>query len=384
MNNRQSWNVITLFLILIFGFSIATILKPQRDFSERENRVLAKAPKLKLQTLLSGEFEKDYEESLTDQFILRDQWIALRSAAERAILRQDIHDVYLADDNYLIEKHTDTFTSPYAQNNIVLLADFIKKAADRYGADHVSVMIVPNAVDILSDKLPPFASPYDEEEYLGQIRDVLPSGTWTEVSPVLKKAAETSDEQLYYRTDHHWTTYSAYLAYQELAPQMHLIESTLDSWNRTVLTDRFEGTVAARTGSSGIYDTIEKWEKKEADPVHYMIRYDRTDNIREDYLQIEHLETRDKYAVFLGGNYGLTEISTDARSGRRLLVIKDSYAHCFVPFLLDQFDEIDLVDIRYFNLSLSEYMEEGEYTDLLFLYNAAGFAEDNALVKLSF
>ena len=86
--------------------------------------------------------------------------------------------------------------------------------------------------------------------------------------------------------------------------------------------------------------------------------------------------------MFYGGNYGLIEASSDAKTGRRLLVIKDSYAHCFVPFTYSYFDQVDMVDLRYYNQSLAQLMEEKEYTDILFLYNASGFAEDTSLMKL--
>ena len=132
------------------------------------------------------------------------------------------------------------------------------------------------------------------------------------------------------------------------------------------------------------YDSIEAWERTDRPAVECELRYNQSQDIRTEYLQTDYLETRDKYAVFLGGNYALVEISTNANTGRRLLMIKDSYAHCFTPFLLGQFDELDLVDIRYFSQSLSEYMEQGNYTDVLFLYNAAGFAEDASLVKLQY
>lgn len=384
MNNRQSWNVITLFLLLIFGFTIATILKPQKSFSERENRVLATRPAPSVSSIFSGAFEKEYEDSLTDQFVLRDTWIALRTAAEKLIGKKDIHDVYLAKDGYLIEKHTDTFTSGYALENVEHLAAFAGKAAQHYGSGHVAVMVVPNAVDILKEKLPPFADPYDEEEYLARIETAMPKGTWVGVSDVLRKAAHGSGEQLYYRTDHHWTTYGAFLAYQELAQKKGLEISSISSWHRKILTDSFEGTVAARIGSSGVFDSIEAWERTDRPAVETLLRYNQSDDIRTQVLQTDYLDTRDKYAVFLGGNYGVVEISTNARTGRRLLMVKDSYAHCFVPFLLSQFDEVDLVDIRYFSQSLSSYMEQGNYTDVLFLYNAAGFAEDASLVKLQY
>ena len=383
MNNRQSWNMITLFAVLIFGFSAATLLKPQRSFSERENRVLATRPDPSVRSVLSGEFEKDYEDSLTDQFVLRDKWIALHTMAERAVLKQDIHDVYLGKDHYLIEKHTGTFSSVYAENNIRMLADFANRCTQEYGAEHVAVMIVPNAVEVLRDKLPPYAPQDEGTAYRERIRSILPEEIWVDAAGAIFDTSRQAEVgQLYYRTDHHWTTGGAFLAFQELAAHFGLDCGEVSDWQRIVLTDRFEGTVAARTGSSGIYDTIEYWQRQDRPQVRCAIRCSGTDEVRYDLLQRQYLDTRDKYAVFFGGNYGLTEIHTDADSSRRLLVVKDSYAHCFIPFLLDQFSQVDMVDVRYFNQSLQEYMQKGGYTDVLFLYNTAGFAEDASLVKI--
>ena len=127
-------------------------------------------------------------------------------------------------------------------------------------------------------------------------------------------------------------------------------------------------------------DTIELYLPKTEVP--YLLTYNRSDDVRSSVYQMQALDTKDKYGVYYGGNYGLVEASMQSDTGRRLLVIKDSYAHCFVPFTMQLFDEVDMLDLRYFNQSLSEYMEEGAYTDILFLYNASGFAEDTSLAKL--
>ena len=89
MNKKQSWNVTLLFCILIFGFTIATIIKPDQDYSEAENRTLAKMPKITGETLLNGDFEADYETYLTDQFVARDGWIALKTAVERLLQKKE-------------------------------------------------------------------------------------------------------------------------------------------------------------------------------------------------------------------------------------------------------------------------------------------------------
>ncbi|MBQ6321786.1 MAG: hypothetical protein IJI24_02840, partial [Lachnospiraceae bacterium] len=211
MNSRQSWNIITLFLLLIFGFTAATILKPKSEYSERENRNLAQMPSVSADSVFSGQFEKDYEDYLTDQFVLRDRWIALKTSVQRLLLNQDINDVYFAKHDYLIEKHTGVFESELAEKNKGYLDAFADRYLQQFSEDHLSVILVPNAVEILADYLPAFASPYDEETYLLQIRSTLPEGIWTDALSVLNTHKE---EYLYYRTDHHWTTYAAWLVFK--------------------------------------------------------------------------------------------------------------------------------------------------------------------------
>ena len=378
MNNRQAWNINAIFLILLFGLAAATLLRPKSDFSERENRSLAMLPAPSAGSVLSGEFEQAYEEYLTDQFILRDRWIGLRSLAETLSLKKEIHDVYLADDGYLIEKHPGIFATQTAQSNIGFLSDFVSKAAAELGEDHVSVMLVPNAVDILRQKLPPFASPYDEETYLARIRERIPAASWFDAAGVLR---QHETEEIYYRTDHHWTSYGAYLVFREWMNSRGYGQIRDTDYDIETVTDSFEGTVAAKTGTRVKQDRIQVYHSDKN--TRYVLTYNQTDDVRSSMFLPGALETRDKYAYFFGGNYGLIEAETKADTDRRLLVIKDSYAHCFAPLLMDWFDQVDFVDMRYFTQRLSEFMEEKDYTDILILQNAAGFAEDTSLNRLA-
>ena len=111
MSKKQSWNLIAVFLILIFGFALATILGPDRERSELENRTLAQKPKVSLESIIDGSFESGYEDYLTDQFIFRDTWVTMKTNIDRMLGENKINDVYFADDHYLIEAHTNTFTA---------------------------------------------------------------------------------------------------------------------------------------------------------------------------------------------------------------------------------------------------------------------------------
>ena len=219
MNRTVSVNVTLMFLVLVFGIAAATVIKPQNERSETENRSLAMRPSFSIGTLLSGQFAKDYESYLSDQFIGRDGWITLKTDFELATGKKEISGVYFAKDGYLIESHEGSFTTDQAKANISLLASFAKKQSETLGADHVTVMIVPNAVDILREKLPAFAQPYDEETYISLVRAALPDGVFFDTGKILNAH---KDEEIYYRTDHHWKTLAAWYVYQAWAKEKGL------------------------------------------------------------------------------------------------------------------------------------------------------------------
>ena len=378
MNYRQSVNIAAVFLLLIFGFAIATVLKPSNERSETENRLLEQKPDLTWNALISGKFSEDYEAYLSDQFVVRDGWISLKTAFERAAFRQEAEDVYFARDNYLIEKHTGVFTAETAERNIQTLSAFFTNLSKSMDPAHLTAMVVPNAVDILRDKLPPFADPYDEEIYLQKIAGALPEGVWFDSSSVLR---QHSGEELYYRTDHHWKTLSAYYTFEAWAGEKGLAGDSAFSFRPVTVTDSFEGTIASRLGIVGRADSIERFDPEI--PFDYYLIYNQSDDIRNTVYQDSFLERKDKYAYFYGGNFGLIQAKMpEHETGRKLLVIKDSYAHCFVPFTYALFDQVDMLDTRYYNASISALIGQENYTDILFLFNAAGFAEETSLARL--
>lgn len=373
----QAYITSALFCVWIFGFAAAGIIKPSAEFSETENRVLAQMPKLTWETLIHGEFEKNYEEYLTDQFVWREHWIGIKTMVERALLRRESKDIYFADDKYLIEKHTGVFDSQTAKRNSTTLVQFAQQYAEIFGAEHMSVLLVPNAVDILTDKLPPFAACGKGSGYLAQIAEKLPDGIWMDAAPVLEAHRE---EEMYYRTDHHWKTLAAFYVYQAWAQQKGYRVPEPSDYKIETVTDCFEGTIQSKLGIHTDTDTIELFLPKQE--LSYTVQSSHSEE--GGIYHYEALDTKDKYAVYFGGNEPFLKISTEQEksSGRKILVIKDSYANCFLPFLIEEFQEIDVIDLRYTNQRLSERIAEGEYTDLLVLYNASGFAEDMSVIKL--
>lgn len=381
MNLKKKWQscvTVIIFCLLIFGFAAVTIVKPPSEFSETENRVLTRRPELKAEAIFDGDFQTNYEEYLADQFVWRNQWIGLKTLVERTLLKRESKDIYFAEDGYLIEKHTGSFTTKTALRNIAALAEFVQRYEEQFGTGHVTVLIAPNAVEILQDKLPPFAPSSGESGYLERIAQNLPEDVWFDAAPVLRKHM---DEELYYRTDHHWKTLAAFYVYQEWAKRQGYSIPELTDYEVQTVTDCFEGTIQSKLGISSVGDSIELFFPiQEPTCTVYKESSGKTENSLYDF---EALNTKDKYAVYFGGNEPFMKIRTEAENGVKILVIKDSYANCFIPFMLGEFEEIDVLDLRYTNQSLSERIAEGGYTDILVLYNASGFAEDMNILKLT-
>ena len=215
---KYSKSVIILFLLLVFGFTAVTFVWPDRTFSENENRVLASAPEFSVESLFEGKFMSDYEKYITDQFFLRDEWIQLKTLTEMALNKQDINGVYMGKDGYLIERHEDSeIDFEMLEKSKNYLVQFVEKFAGRLGKDHVKVMLVPTASEVLLNKLPPFAEGFDQNGMIDEVYGLLPEGTAIDVRDRLK---EHADEYIYYKTDHHWTTLGAFYAYRAWAKEM--------------------------------------------------------------------------------------------------------------------------------------------------------------------
>lgn len=377
MTKKQNKLIIGSFLVLIFGFTAGSLIAPKREFSEKENRSLQQMPKVTPGEVLDGTFSQKYEKYLSDQFFERDNWISLKTKTDRLMGKQEGNGVYFAKDGFLIETHANDFSGTTARVNLRTVAGFVDVWKEKYSPEHMRVCLVPNAVDIYKEKLPAFAVNTKEQEYLEEMRAILPQEYLLDVEELLRNEKE---EQLYYRTDHHWTTYAARMCYNEWAKETNLTIVPDEGYERVVLTDDFYGTVDAKVSTDVKPDTIEAYIPVE--PVYYNLTYG-ADQIRESLYDDSYLEGRDKYAVFFGGNEPLIRAGTDAGNDRKLLVLKDSYANCFLSFAMQDFSWIDIVDLRYFNENLNEYLLEEEYTDILLLYNVSGFAQDTSISKLA-
>ena len=385
MRKSGSRVVTGVFLAFLFGISAAGAFWPEKGFSESENRYLQKKPEFSIKTLVNGSYGTAYEKYLGDQFPLRDGWVGLKVRAEQAQLKKDVNGVYLAKDGYLIEKfEREDLEGPQLDKNIDAAAVFAARMAEKLGPEHVRLMMVPSASQVLTDKLPAFAAPYDQENVLRRIREKLvETGAETEMMvPVLEQLKEHSQESIYYRTDHHWTAQGAYYGYEIWAESMGIEPWKREMFTEETVSEDFLGTVYSKVNVPSQPDSIQLFLP--GVEVKYQVSYDGLPKVYDSLYNLKALEGKDKYAVYLDGNHGLTVINRESAepAGRCLLIVKDSFAHSFVPFAANHFDTVYMVDLRYFNMGIDGFMEENGVTDLLVLYQIPGFSTETTVGKL--
>lgn len=366
------------FVVLLGGLTLANLFHKDEKFSEMENRMLEQRPEFRITELADGRFMTDFEKYQTDQFVFRNQWIQIQTAVDQLLGKNKSGDVYLGEDQ-LFEEPAVIQTG--TRQNLKAMGKF----CERHPEVKSYLLLAPNAASVQREGLPEYAPVADQEKQLEKIRRYLEErkAPVTEI-PVYETLREHRDEYLYYRSDHHWTTRGAWYAYEKMAEVMELpaAEQTEKIIEKQLypVTDSFQGTLSARSGYAVTDDRIEIWwpEREEELVVTYVQEQKKSASL----YAAEKLETKDKYGMFLNGNHPLTEIRTMASTGRRLLLVKDSYANCLVPFLTGEFEKIVLVDPRYYYDSLEKLMEQYDFTDLVFLYNLNTFLEDDVLHEL--
>ena len=367
--------VLTIIIVLFFiGISAANILAKDLEFSETENRILKKVPKFSWKSLKSGKFSKDFEEYVVDQFAFRDYWVSLKSESQVLLQRKDNKGVYLGKDGYLLQKPL-----PLNENAIDTNIEAINSFVKENNLIITYFMPVPNSLKVLEDKLPPFANPYDQLELIKDIKEKL--NFKINFVEVYEELYSHKEEYIYYKTDHHWTPLGAYYGYRTLAKVLGVTPVNLEEFKIQKVTEDFYGTLFSKGNyMSAKPDSIYLFNNKKS--IDYRVNYIDEDRVSNSLYELEHLGKKDKYSVFLDGNHALLTINSNVGSGKKLLVIKDSYAHSLIPFLTNHYDEIHVIDLRYFNMSIKDYIRENNLREVLILYNLMSFTEDNSIIKL--
>lgn len=358
-----------IFMVLLLGLAGKEALSHQRTYSPVEKRELQTRPEISITKVLDGRFQKKYESYLRDQFPGRDHWVSFQTDMELFMGKNEIHNVYIGKNHYLLEHYTEKeFDPQQISKNLQALEKFVGKA--KQNAD-VHVMMVPTKSWVLREKLPAFAPHYKEQKFYDALQQKLEKeDVLISVEPVLDAHKE---EEIYYRTDHHWTTLGAWYAYEQYTKAVggDLQRAQGKKKFRCISKD-FYGTTYAKINYARQVDKIEIYEPADKLRVVYNMGEKKTKTLYD----VSFLKTADQYSVFTGGNQAVLEITGGIKNGKTLLLIKDSFANSILPFLAEDYEKLVVVDLRQLNVSGDRLLEMFSPTDILILYNSAQFAQD--------
>ncbi len=364
--------VIIAFCLLIFGGGLFHFVVADKDFSESENRVLAKAPVISFEKLKDGSFMSEAETYLTDQFPFRDVLISAKTFCDRLIGIKEENGVYIGSNGFIFDTQT-----PYTKEKGEELTGAISDFAQNNKKIKTSVLIAPNSSYVYRDYLPGNLDMPDQSDMLKSMCKFFSDRVNVIDTCESFRNASEGDTLLYYRTDHHWTTDGAYVAFEALAKEWKLDTKKTKLEFYTVSTT-FEGTLSSKAGLHTYKDEVKICVPEKSEGT-YFVSYESQGKKTATIFEKDKLNQKNHYEVFLGGNYDKVIISTVAETDNTLLLVKDSYANCLIPMLTPYFSRIVVVDPRYLTDSFGGILKEYTFTHALFLYNMNTLLGDTSL-----
>ena len=350
--------IITLSAIIVI-FGVLIFLLPRAEFSEEENRPLADFPEFSIDALISGEFTEGIADFYSDRFPLRNLFVGIKAAAEKLMLKGENNGVIAGEDGYIIERleYSDADYETLTAN--LKAIEIFRKYAAEQGYD-VTAALAPRAVDVMTSKLPPLYGQERNEAVWATAAELAPSAlTFTEM---LRERADFG-EQVWYRTDHHYTTLGAYYIYFALGESLGYTPYPLEFFDIETASEDFLGTTYSASGMKWVKSEKIELFRYENDE-KYSVRWDGGE--LSGFYDRSYLDKKDKYSVFLGGNHALTSVKGEGEKPT-LLLLKDSFSHALTPFLALHFD-IELVDLRLYSKSAAKLLEEIKPDEILIYY----------------
>ena len=386
----SNWLCAILTMGFIFGFALLLWIMPDKDFSAEENRTLATFPEFTSESFFSGKFGEEFGDYMADQFPARNFFVGLKAISETVQLKQTNNDTFITGD--FLTARNDYPSEEYLKTNISA-ASLFANAAENKGINVIAAF-AGRKMDVYDNRLPAVYGSYYSDMIWSKL-DEMANESGLDYLNLRDTLRELSDEDgnLYYNSDHHWTTHGAYIAYCRIMKELGQTPYGEDDFNIEAVTDSFFGTTWSAAGvkwadgdtinyyrfdgdedytmkiidKSGVFEGVEGFTHVEEDGAKFAVT--------KGFYVEKFLSEKDKYASFIGGNFGITKITKDTDEKREtLLVVKDSFSHSMVPFLARHYDLV-LVDLRYYSASMLKYAEENGIDNVLLLYNMETLTE---------
>lgn len=363
---------VVLFMTILFGFSVAFVVVPDKTYSENENRNLQTFPEFSWESLMDGSFSSEINVYFSDQFPLRDLFVSAKALSELALLKGENDGVLLGDNGTLAVRTfsmfkdrltrtdgIDLYYKETVQKQLNILNNYAEKSTVP-----VYALIPPRVLDVAADS---FKYPSDISLSLLAELDTVSPDVLVPVSDMLKEKY-ASGEYVYYRTDHHWTTLGAYYAYCEIMKSFGRESDIIpkEKFTVEVVSEEFYGTTWSKGGFRFIEpDTMEFWSLGNEKNFVTTIG----DRSFEGFYDREYLEKKDKYSAFIGGTNDITLVESVFDEERPVLLMpKDSFANSLVPFLAQHYDLV-LVNMANRMTDISAYIQTYSADRVLIVWN---------------
>jgi len=391
---KQKTNLVTviLFLTLLFGFSIAFLLTPDRAFSEQENRSLQPLPHFSAEAFLSGDLADDVNDYFADQFPMRDYLVGWKGILELVIGKGENNGILLGRGGQLAKRSFEIKTADGHTHSVKLdtfdpvlidsATDGINRAAKSLEIPF-TVLLTGRTIDIAASA---FDYPTEQSDaLLARIYGGIDANVQAIDTVPMLRACYERGEYVYYKTDHHWTTRGAYYAYAEIM-RAYGMESALlpiDAFDRQTVSTSFFGTAWSAAGMKFVRpDSVEIWYA--GNESEFEVVADG-EVLAGGLYNLDYLSKKDPYSTFLDGTHDVVTVRKRGGGDRpTLLILKDSFANAAAPFLAQHFDLVlcNLSSTRQDYTNVTELAAEYGADRVLLLYTVENLVTANKLARL--
>lgn len=357
------------------------VFAPKESFSENENRVLEPLPVPTADTIVDGRFMDSAENYVSDHFPLRNTFVSLNTAEQLLLGKRDLASdysaapaeggVYFGKNDHIYEVLLPNKTGIF-QDNAKALAEFAEKSKLPF-----TILPVPSGSQEQPENLPDSAPNHDQRLEFKELKEAV--GAKAKVVDVFSLLSLKTGKDYYFKTDHHWNTYGAYVGYQALSRAMDFPCIPQSDFQYKTESKDFLGTLYSKAVSS--------WQK----PDDFIVPYYKNKNpvmqvtgkkVHDGIYWNEWFNKKDKYSVYLGGNPSVTVIRNPNSNGGKLLLLKDSFANSMIPYLSQNFSEIHMVDLRYYNLDIYQYIKQNGIDQAAAVYSIKQLCDVSIANKL--
>lgn len=182
--------------------------------------------------------------------------------------------------------------------------------------------------------------------------------------------AEHCNEYIFYGTDHHWTALGAYYGYEAFCETVGLTPMDITKSEKSSVSG-FLGSLYTATGSAALASNTDTVDYYSLPNKTYAVMNERMSSsaITVDVYYPAAASGELTYGVFCWGDTAQFVIHSDCGSGKKIALVKDSFANAFAPYLSANYDEVHLIDYRYWSGDLNQYLKDNGIKEVLFLNN---------------